>query len=694
MNLIKISTEKLYQNLYIKINWLAFTLISIILVILTKKSLSIVTDIFLLAFITIIYGFYIKKVYKYFVVFASFCIYFYLFYKFNWDIFSESDIFYVSELKKNYAILTRGFNQYLLTKIPEKIRVGEFVKAIGELEKLNDNGNFWDFNFNKWLIDKNIIYELRNFDIKEVLFKDIRFYFYNLESSSNRLALIMIFHNKQESNLYNNLNQLSIGYMLNISGLYLIPIGYFSQRYIFKNKSWYKKWKFILYIFLFMYLYMCNFSPIIFKVFLLMVINWVEQNFRIKINKISKISLVWLIILFWNPMYIFNMGFIYTSAAILLIKHHNDKKKSTMIILNIILINAIFIPIDAYFNYKVYWITELQQLILLPLLFIGFILVSFFYIPFLNPIANFVHDSLEKLSTFFVKYNVTTLIGNVSIVWLILYFICLFLLTKFVILNKKIKRLIYFLLATSITISFITNPIKNSISTIEMINVGNGNSFILNYKSNIFLLDAGVGPMNNKNTTPNYLKYRGINEINTIFISHYHTDHYNMVDQIVKENNVKHVFDNKSNIKEINFKDIFIYAFTENFNDDENDNSQVILIKMYDQTFLFMGDSSKKREERLLQETKFIKLIDKGIDYYQVGHHGSKTATSDKFIKTIKPKNCFISGEKRGRRQFPTHEALSVLEKYNCNIYTTGGLNSYKYYINSKEVEVIKKELF
>lgn len=74
---------------------------------------------------------------------------------------------------------------------------------------------------------------------------------------------------------------------------------------------------------------------------------------------------------------------------------------------------------------------------------------------------------------------------------------------------------------------------------------------------------------------------------------------------------------------DLNFLNTKIY-------DNENDNSSVIYFQYLYSTFLFMGDASIAREADILN------MYDLGkIDFLKVGHHGSDTSSSEKFIHTI-----------------------------------------------------------
>ena len=107
----------------------------------------------------------------------------------------------------------------------------------------------------------------------------------------------------------------------------------------------------------------------------------------------------------------------------------------------------------------------------------------------------------------------------------------------------------------------------------------------------------------------------------------------------------------------------FYFLQTKDFND-ENDNSNVIYMELNNYKFLFMGDASVTTEKEILKEYDLPK-----IDVLKVGHHGSKTSSSEEFINTINPKYSIISVGKDNKFSHPNKEVLDNLK--NSKIYRT-----------------------
>ncbi len=117
-------------------------------------------------------------------------------------------------------------------------------------------------------------------------------------------------------------------------------------------------------------------------------------------------------------------------------------------------------------------------------------------------------------------------------------------------------------------------------------------------------------------------------------------------------------------IKELNIDNNKLYFLQTKEYDNENDNSSVIYFQYLHSTFLFMGDVSIAREADILN------MYDLGkIDFLKVGHHGSDTSSSEKFIHTIQPKYTLVSVGKNNKYGHPKESVLKKLK--NSKIYRT-----------------------
>ena len=117
-------------------------------------------------------------------------------------------------------------------------------------------------------------------------------------------------------------------------------------------------------------------------------------------------------------------------------------------------------------------------------------------------------------------------------------------------------------------------------------------------------------------------------------------------------------------IKELNIAKNKLYFLQTKEYDNENDNSNVIYTELNGYKYKFMGDASITTEKEIMNKYNLPE-----IDVLKVGHHGSKTSSSLKFIDEINPKHSVISVDKNNRYGHPNKEVLDNLK--NSKIYRT-----------------------
>lgn len=95
-----------------------------------------------------------------------------------------------------------------------------------------------------------------------------------------------------------------------------------------------------------------------------------------------------------------------------------------------------------------------------------------------------------------------------------------------------------------------------------------------------------------------------------------------------------------------------------------NDMSLIVRITYGNTSLLFMGDSEIERENDLIGK------IELKSDLIKIGHHGSKTSTSEALLKSVNPEIAVISCGKQAKES-PDTAVLSRIKNAGCNIYTT-----------------------
>ena len=100
--------------------------------------------------------------------------------------------------------------------------------------------------------------------------------------------------------------------------------------------------------------------------------------------------------------------------------------------------------------------------------------------------------------------------------------------------------------------------------------------------------------------------------------------------------------------------------------DDENDNSIVMKLTYYNFSMLFTGDCEKTCENDIIKSGVNLKS-----DILSVGHHGSRTSTSDSFLNAVSPQAATIGVALDNQYGHPHQETISKLNAKHIPIYRT-----------------------
>lgn len=98
-----------------------------------------------------------------------------------------------------------------------------------------------------------------------------------------------------------------------------------------------------------------------------------------------------------------------------------------------------------------------------------------------------------------------------------------------------------------------------------------------------------------------------------------------------------------------------------------NANSIVLRLDYGDFSMLFMGDAETQTEERLLSKSD----LDLKAKVIKIGHHGSKYATSENFVKRVQPEAAIISDGGWNRYGHPAQSVLDRLKAANAKVWRT-----------------------
>ena len=581
-------------------------------------------------------------------------------------------------------------------------------KAKGTLITPSKNTNQNTFNYQKYLYYKKIYYLVEATSINKIANNNN--YLYTIKNtlyqkidklkSSNYIKTLLFCDNTLSKEIKESYRINGISHLFSVSGMH---INFFvSIIYLYLNKITYnKRIKYLITnIFIITYLILFPSSSLL-RSTVMSILYSINYLLKLKIKKIDILLLTLGVSLLINPFIIYDLGYIYsyTITFFLVLSSSTLKKKNKInkIIYISLLSFLVSIPITIYNSYEINIISILLNIILVPIISIIILPLTIltYIFPILDSILYLFTNTIETISLFISKINITKIIfPKPSLLIIVLYYI-IFLLSYQ---NKK-----YFYLNIILLIIIYISPYLNSNFEVVMFEVGEADCHLIKYpyNKNTILIDTGKNEYKIKNEVIPYLKSIGIKKIDYLIITHGDEDHIGGSITLINNFQVKNVILNKGtftdiekeliknlnkkkipyqiNINKINLSNHTIYLLNNTKYNNENDNSIITYFTYQKYKFLYMGDASITTEDNLLENYNL-----NNISILKVGHHGSNTSSSKDFISQINPSISLISVGENNIYHHPNKEVINNLSK--SRIYRTDINNMVKLTINSKGI--------
>lgn len=589
-------------------------------------------------------------------------------------------------------------------KVFNNLSYGDKIKVTGVLKEPSTNNIFNNFNYKKYLYNKKIYYIIEASKIDKIqnnnnhiyTIKNLLYTRINSLKSSNYIKALLFGDNKLDKEIKTSYQINGISHLFSVSGFHINFIT--SIIYFYLDRVTYnKKIKYITVdIFLVLYLLLCNTTSLL-RCTVMNILLSINHLLKLNIKKIDIVLLTLILCIIINPFIIYDIGFIYSYTISFFLILYKNKYKTNNKLLKIIYISLISflvsLPINIYTSYEINFLSIILNIIIVPIVSLILLPLSLLTLifPILDNILYLITSILEKISLYTSNINIfKQILSKPSIILIIIYYLVIILILS----KNKHYYLILILLIFHKTI-----PLYNSNLEVVMFDVGEADSMLISTPSkkvNI-LIDTGRGI--DINNIIIYLKSIGISKLNYLIITHGDEDHIGgalylidnfKVDNVIlnkgdytelevelithlKNKNIKYT----NNINKIPLLGSYMYLLNTKKFSNENDNSIVTYFEYQKYKFLFMGDSSSKTEEYLINNYNLT-----NISFLKVGHHGSNTSSSPLFINKINPKVSLISV---GRNNFYHHPNKKVLTNLsNSVIYRTDINKSIKIKINNK----------
>ena len=247
---------------------------------------------------------------------------------------------------------------------------------------------------------------------------------------------------------------------------------------------------------------------------------------------------------------------------------------------------------------------------------------------------------------------------------------------------------------------------KNKLN-ILFLDVGQADCQLILYKGKSVLIDAGNS--NDGEYIVNGLKGLGITKLDYVVGTHVHEDHVGGMSFVIDSFEIGDFYlpynttsttsyykklltaltDKEESINEANvgdkwyIEDLGFEIMSVDNSEPENENVSSIVVEMTygEQKYLFMGDAEDENEEVRNWND---------VDVLKVGHHGSNTSSSEKFLNQVLPEISIISVGEGNSYELPKDKILKRLENIDSTIYRTDIDGTIQIVSDGKTNEVIK----
>lgn len=455
---------------------------------------------------------------------------------------------------------------------------------------------------------------------------------------------------------------------------------------------------------------------------------------------LNTISLACFVILMINPMNLFSPGFQFTFIVSYFIYYFLEGRKSTgrsrlqFKLYEVFLVSfAAFlasIPLNAYHFNSVSIISLLNNILLVPLMFVvmnGALLFFIFALTgiplifLIKPVLSIACNLILKLSTLCSNISVMSYRIPTPSIWLVLFYFLLLV----IIMNKKKKSeklrlnlMIFIFLLFLIIVYPFPRSIKSA-AEMEMIDVGQGQSiFIKTQGGKTILIDGGgnhsCSEFMGERVISRFLWNKGIKSIDLLILTHAHYDHAAGLWPVARNFRIKEFWENglnplqdepykmlMENLDKNCLKRTIREGYTRKTDGLEilclspetdaamsekakNNDSLVLFFKSVGLRFLITGDI----ETETADDLSFRYGNSLKADILQVPHHGSFNGLSTEFLDFIKPKIALLSVGKGNIFGFPSEKVMNSLLKKQIKIYRTDYNGKIKIGILNKKLSV------
>lgn len=239
---------------------------------------------------------------------------------------------------------------------------------------------------------------------------------------------------------------------------------------------------------------------------------------------------------------------------------------------------------------------------------------------------------------------------------------------------------------------------QNKGMNVHFIDVGQADCILVESAGKYMLVDAGNN--DDADTILDYLKKQSVKKLDYVIGTHPHEDHIGSLDTVIDTYDIQTLIMPAKAHTTKTFEDVVAAIekkklsitdpvpgkkyklgdseFTilspkkgKDYGDNYNNWSVGIKLVNGKNSFVLCGDAEKDSEKDMLDSK-----IDLKADVLKISHHGSRTSTTDAFLKAVQPAYAVISVGKDNDYGLPDEESLKKLSENKIKYYRTDELGS------------------
>ncbi|MDE5587426.1 MAG: ComEC/Rec2 family competence protein, partial [Bacilli bacterium] len=346
-----------------------------------------------------------------------------------------------------------------------------------------------------------------------------------------------------------------ISHLFSISGMHFsLLIGIISYFILRKKNS--PGALILLNLFLFGYLHLIDYVPSACRAFLFWELKTISKYLKLNWSDLRCFLWMILLILFWKPFYLFDVGFQFSAVLCFFLCEGKNLFKNQQPFLQSLSFSVftfmVSLPMVLYYYFSVNFLSIVWNLFLVPFVTTIFFPVQLFsfFLPPLSFLGHFLGEWFEAVSRFLQNFDFLTFtFHKPPIIWIFLYYFCLFLFLKKIHPKKMIGGLVVLIIVLYHWNFFIPQ------SYFLMIDVGQGDSLLIHSNNHTVLVDTGgnyyqeQGTIYQQKLKP-LLASLGIRKLDVLCLTHGDYDHLGEAFPLIQEIPVKKVYFNEGSMTE------------------------------------------------------------------------------------------------------------------------------------------------